>query len=48
MSTAETVRTVRWWPSRYGQDDEIGSLDEVKARRRFGGLRPCAVESRLI
>lgn len=37
MSTAETVRTVRWWPSRCGQDDEIGSLNEVNARRRFAG-----------
>ncbi len=37
MSTAETVPTVRWWPSRCGQDDEIGSLNEVKAGDTPGG-----------
>ncbi len=37
MSTAEMPRTEHWWPSRYGGQDEIGSLNEVTAEACCGG-----------
>lgn len=38
MSTVELTRTERWWPSRYGQDDEIGSLNEVTTQATLRGV----------
>lgn len=37
MRTAELQRTAHWWPSRYGGDDEIGSLNEVTAEASLRG-----------
>lgn len=36
-TTEQTRRPTRWWPSRYGADDEIGSLNEVDAAATLRG-----------
>ena len=38
MNTVATSRTEHWWPSRYGHDHEIGSLNEVIAQVTLRGV----------
>lgn len=39
MRVAEMPRTAeRWWPSRYGADDEVGSLNEVTPEATLRGV----------
>jgi kynurenine formamidase len=39
VRTAERPRTTeRWWPSRYGREDEIGSLNEVSPQATLRGV----------
>ncbi|MGR9086502.1 MAG: cyclase family protein [Gammaproteobacteria bacterium] len=40
LAAAQTAETMKpWWPSRYGRDDQIGTLNEIKAQQVIQAVR---------